>query len=102
MAKRNNIKSALDKVSDSFKTDKEKEVEQLESDNQKLKGEIQATIATKYDLSAKKKVKDKTKRVPFTMMLRPDIKERLKIISHNNDVSISQIVEDILKERFDM
>ncbi len=53
-----------------------------------------------YTLADAKKPKNRKKRKPVTMMLRPDLKELLNNIADNNNKSMSAVIEEILKEYF--
>jgi|GEM_PF-3172589 seryl-tRNA synthetase len=119
MSKRKGFKTAIDKVSESMKSPAE-----LQADLNELKEDVTKTSDTmkqaikendktiskhtplkKYTLEdakpPEKKVLEK-KRRPTTLMMRPDIRVLLDNIAQNNNVSLSQVLEDILKEYFDI
>lgn len=110
MAKRNKFKSAIDKVSESNKftpsnTEEVSAQEVVKPDDSQVAAPKIIAPVKKYTLEDAKKLipeEKRKKRKAFTMMLRPDLKNYLNIIAQNKNISLSQVMEDILIEYFDI
>ncbi len=108
MAKRKAFKTAIDKVSESMKP------EDLDKELEKARDMIKMELAgddspkptgKKYSLVDAREPEpenEEKKRKPFTMMLRPDLRLLLNNVAQNNNVSLSQVIEDVLKEYFEI
>lgn len=108
MAKRKGFKTAIDKVSESMKPEQiDKELEKARDmiKMELAEGENQKPTGKKYSLADTREPEpenEERKRKPFTMMLRPDLRILLNNVAQNNNVSLSQVIEDVLKEYFEI
>ena len=115
MAKRKTFKSAIDKVSNSQKDnstelEKTKEMIELELSTEEAVKKADALKAKRKKSKPKFSLEDakesnkklEKKRSPVTLMMRPDIKKILNDIAENKGSRLSVILEEILKDYFNL